>query len=250
MHSYGKWQKTELGAGTVQQRDDEIHLHIPAASAQVYHDAQISDYSSRLPRFSNRPPLRLSVSARFPGKLCGTAGFGFWNHCFEPGLRRVRPPQAIWFFYGSEHNNIALANGVAGSGWKAAIINARRWQFYAMLPLALPGFLLMRNKRFYEALWPIGQRAIGVQEAAMPASLLEQFHNYTIEWHEDRAVFRVNDDIVLDAEGVTSDALGFIAWIDNQYAIVTPQGRFGWGLLDVAQSQSLILRDLKIERSW
>ena len=42
----------------------------------------------------------------------------------------------------------------------------------------------------------------------MPASLLEQFHNYTIEWHEDRAVFLVNDDIVLDAEGVTSDALG------------------------------------------
>lgn len=240
------WQIAEIGAGEVLRRDNEIRLSIPPSDDQRYHDAQITDYDASKARFGNRPPLRLSVSARVLGKIRGTAGFGFWNHAFEPGKHRLRPPQALWFFFGSLPNDIALAKDVAGQGWKAATINARRWQFYALLPLAPPGFLLMRNRRFYNALWPLGQRAIGVSESPLEPELLGEFHLYTVEWHEGHALFAVDGRIVLQAKVEISNPLGFIAWVDNQYAIATPQGRFSWGLLDLPERQTLILRDLQI----
>ena len=240
------WQIAEIGAGEALRRDTEFRLSIPPADDQRYHDAQITDYEASEARFGNRPPLRFSVSARVLGKIRGTAGFGFWNHAFEPGKRRLRPPQALWFFFGSPPNDIALAKDVAGQGWKAAAVNARRWQFYALMPLAPPGFLLMRRRRFYDALWPLGQRAIGVSESLLEPELLDDFHLYTIEWQRDGAVFAIDGEVVLQAKVEISHPLGFIAWVDNQYAIATPQGRFGWGLLDVSARQSLILRDPQI----
>ena len=239
------WHATALGSGVVDRREDEICLKLPPATASTYHDAQISDYQERSD-FRNRPPLRLSVRARAEGTLRGTAGFGFWNDAFVPGRLGFRVPQAIWFFFGSPPNDIALAKGVAGYGWKAATFNARNWRFMALLPFAPIGFVLMRNRALYNAFWPLGQRAIGVSEVLLDPALLDDFHNYTIEWRGDSAVFAVDDKVVMRAPHPASDALGFIAWIDNQYAIVTPQGKFGHGLLDISQAQSLRLRDLQI----
>ncbi|MDE2857575.1 MAG: family 16 glycosylhydrolase [Chloroflexota bacterium] len=221
-------------------------MSIPLASSACYHNAQISDYHALEPRFGNRPPLRLSLLARGEGAIRGTAGFGFWNQVFVPGRRRFRLPQAIWFFFGSPANDIALARGVPGHGWKAATINARGWRFYGLLPFAPLGFLAMRSKRLYQRLWPAGQRAIGVCEAPLDSALLQDFHRYAIDWHADRVLFSVDDEVVLRSERGLNSALGFIAWVDNQYAIVTPQGRFGWGLLDCPEAQKLILRDIEI----
>jgi hypothetical protein len=41
--------------------------------------------------------------------------------------------------------------------------------------------------------------------------------------------------------------MGFVAWIDNQYAIVTPQGNFGWGLLEESAPQWIEIEELRIE---
>ncbi len=239
------WHVTELGTGNVGLDDQGFSLTLPHGDGRTYHDAQISDYERRAD-FANAPPLRLSLRARAEGKIRGTAGFGFWNHAFVPGQRFFRLPQAIWFFFASQPSELALAKGIASHGWKAAAFNARDWRFFALLPFAPLGFLLMRNATLYNALWPIGQRAIGVHEAQLDASLLDEFHTYSIEWRPDGAIFAVDGEIALSAPHVTCGPLGFIAWIDNQYAIVTPQGKFGWGLLDVTQAQSLHLRDLEI----
>ncbi|MDE2852923.1 MAG: hypothetical protein OXN88_02010 [Chloroflexota bacterium] len=241
-----QWQVSEMGAGVVQQSASEIRLILPPAPASIYHDAQISDYSASLRDFANSPPLRLEVRARARGAICGTAGFGFWNHAFVPGLRGFRLPQALWFFFAGPANDIALAKGVAGQGWKAATFNAKNWRFRALLPAAPLSFLLMRNRRLYEALWPLGQAAIGVSEAALEPSLLDAFHTYSIEWRADGAVFAVDGAIALRTRRVPRGPLGFIAWIDNQYAVVTPQGRFGRGLLTLPHEQSLHLREISI----
>ena len=224
-----------------------MRLTNPPAAAKPYHDAQITDYAAS-DGFVNRPPLRLQLEARADGEIRGTAGFGFWNQTFTPGSRRLRPPQAIWFFYASPPNNIALARGVAGYGWKAAVINAWRWQFLALLPFAPLGFLLMRNRVCYQAIWRYGQAAIGVSEAALDATLLHDFHSYAIEWRDDRALFSVDGETVLRAPITIKSALGFIAWVDNQYAIATPQGQFGWGTLDLPRPQGLCLRHIAISR--
>ena len=239
------WRVTELGAGRVRRQDDEIRLEIPAAGGDSYHDAQISDYADRRD-FRNAPPLRLSLRARANGDLRGTAGFGFWNHAFAPGERGFRLPQALWFFYSSPPGNIALAKGVRGHGWKAATIDARNPRFLALLPAAPVGFLLMRSRRLVDALWPIGQSALGVRETLLDESLLADFHTYSIDWHADGAVFSVDGAVVLRTDAVRGSRLGFIAWLDNQYAIVTPQGRFGHGMLDITRPQSLRLRDISI----
>ncbi|MCY4536653.1 MAG: family 16 glycosylhydrolase [Chloroflexi bacterium] len=246
MRRSGEWLTSEVGAGEVLLRGGEVHLSIPRAASARYHDAQISDYHATEPRFGNRPPLRLSLLARGEGDIRGTAGFGFWNQVFVPGRRRFRLPQAIWFFFGSPPNDVALARGVPGHGWKAATINARGWRFYGLLPLAPLGFLAMRSKTLYQKLWPVGQRALNVSEAPLDPMLLQDFHSYAIDWHVDRVVFSVDDEIALYSERAPGSALGFIAWVDTQYAIVTPQGRFGWGLLDSPEPQKLILRDIEI----
>jgi len=243
-----QWRATEIGAGSVQQTDVGIRLTLPPAPASAYHDAQISDYSAPRRDFANSPPLRLELRARAEGDVIGTAGFGFWNQAFVPGERGFRLPQALWFFFGGPPNDIALAKGVAGRGWKAATFNARSWRFRALLPAAPLGFLLMRSQRLYEALWPLAQAAIGVHEAALCPSLLDDFHTYSLDWRADGASFAVDGDVVLRAGGVPRDRLGFIAWIDNQYAIVTPQGRFGRGLLAIPNAHSLHLSDISISR--
>ena len=239
------WQVTELGSGKVGRADGAINLSLDAASSGTYHDAQISDYAARAD-FNNVPPLRLSLSARAHGQLTGTAGFGFWNHAFMPGQRSLRLPQAVWFFYAGPSSEIALAKGVPGWGWKAATFDALNWRFLALLPAAPLGFLLMRSARLYQRFWTVGQRAIGVNETLLDATLLRDWHSYSIEWLADGAVFFVDGALVLRAAHAPRGKLGFIAWVDNQYALVTPQGRFGWGLLDIPAAQALELRDIEI----
>jgi hypothetical protein len=92
----------------------------------------------------------------------------------------------------------------------------------------------------------LGQRALGVAEAALPGDLLAEAHAYTLTWRAGGATFDVDGATVLDTASSPQGPLGFIAWIDNQYAIVTPQGRFGWGVTP-GPAQSLNLERITIE---
>ena len=69
-------------------------------------------------------------------------------------------------------NDMPLAEGVPGCGWKCATLDATRWLFLALTPLALPGFLLKRIPAVYNALWGIGQNAVGVREHALAPAIM------------------------------------------------------------------------------
>ncbi len=244
------WRTTEIGGGQVNPQSGQLWLTNPPTPASDYSDAQISDYTDH--DFAWRPPLRLTVRAYAtpgPDLLRGTAGFGFWNQPFMPGQIGWRLPQAVWFFFSSPPSDIQLAQDVPGPGWKAAAINARRWQFLALAPAAPIGVLLMRIPALYRRLWPIGQQAIGVSEHLLAGELLCAPHTYTLDWRPDGVTFRVEDEVVHEAPCAPRGPLGFVAWIDNQYAVVTPQGRFGFGLLPVEGAQSLVLEHISIEKS-
>lgn len=244
-----RWHLTQIGAGKVIQTSGLLRLQLPSSTAEKYHDAQITDYAGKTD-FVWKPPLRLTVRARFESphhRLRGTAGFGFWNHPFVPGERGFRLPKAAWFFFGSPPNNIALAKDVPGSGWKAATIDATHPPFLALLPTAPIGFLLMRIPALYQRLWPIGQRAINVSEALLDSALLWDMHTYTLDWHHNNLTFAVDGLSIHQTTSTPRGPLGFIAWIDNQYAVVTPRGQFGFGLLTVETEQSLLLEHITIE---
>lgn len=242
------WKITATGNAQVSTDTQPLRLSV-LPTATGYSNAQISNYDPAKRDFQDHALLRLSLRARAadPAALRGTAGFGFWNHPFAPGERGIRLPQALWFFFASDHSNMALAENAPGSGWKAATFNAQRRQFFALLPAALPGFLLMRIPAFYRRFWRIGQDAIGVREAALPLDLLADWHEYTLLWEPQRASFMVDGKIVLETNhALPQKALGFIAWIDNQYAIITPQGHFGWGVVPIEREQSLLLDQIRI----
>lgn len=256
------WHITTYGMGQIHSETDALHLSLPQVDASRYHDAQLTDYHTKAD-FHWKPPLRMTVTAsmsstnanpnspsllaeRGLGGEVGTAGFGFWNHPFVPGERGVRLPKAVWFFFSSPPNNMRLAMDVPGPGWKAATIDATRWQFLALAPAAPIGVLLMRLPALYRRLWPVGQHAIGVSEHLLDASLLLQPRTYTIDWQPDHIRFAVDGLTVHEAHIRIAGPLGFIAWVDNQYAIVTPQGHLGFGLVPVPHPQTLILQHVEI----
>jgi hypothetical protein len=246
------WDIAEIGSGIVTPSADGLRLTVNPT--RQYSNAQIDDYYVRDAgklhfNFRWRPPLRMSVTAwaQKPDTLKGTAGFGFWNHPFSPDMKRLpRLPQAIWFFFSSPPNHMQLAYGVPGFGWKAATIDATRALHLA--PFALPAILLMRVPRLYSRLWQPIQRALKIGECALNIGLLASPHTYTIDWQLDHAVFAVNNVPMLKTPFAPRGALGFVAWLDNQYAIVTPQGKFGFGVLPIEEAHTMILEHVLIEK--
>ncbi len=231
--------------------DSALHFVVGSIACGHYSNAQIDDYAGKPRRhFLWRPPLRLVVRARFShpaGELRGTAGFGFWNdpflmtgHCL-PAL-----PRAIWFFYASLPSDMKLDLNALGCGWKAATIDALRPAALLLAPVALPVVLLMNIRRVYRALWPPIQRAIHVSEAALEASMTE-WHVYVIEWGRCHSHFFVDGELVAGPISSPRGPLGFVMWLDNQYMVATPQGRLGWGVLEVAERQWMEVEEFTIE---
>jgi beta-glucanase (GH16 family) len=85
-----------------------------------------------------------------------------------------------------------------------------------------------------------------VKESPVEASMTE-WHTYAIEWGVERATFSVDGETVLDGAPSPRGPLGFVMWLDNQYMVVKPWGRFGWGLLEEPARQWLEVDWLSIE---
>jgi hypothetical protein len=243
-----KFSRLEQGAGQLLSNEAGIQCTISASTQRIYHNAQLYDYANKQrAHYPHQPLVSFSVTAWFESEspvLAGTAGFGFWNNPLVFGIPRL--PRYAWFFYGGPPMNMALAKGVPGYGWKAAIADFRQPAFLALAPFAPLGFLLMRNRALYERLWPIGQRAIGAAEALIPYDMRTP-HHYALEWQGQTARFWVDDQLMLQTPYAPSGPLGFVAWMDNQYAILTPQGHFGWGVTEIRARQTLHLQNLRIK---
>jgi hypothetical protein len=244
------WQPFIRGAGALEFTGPTLRLVNTTPTAARYTDAQLDDYQT-LPRrrFLWRPPLSLTVQARFShptGQLRGTAGFGFWNDPFMmTGNHRPALPRAVWFFYASPPSNMKLDMHTPGCGWKAATIDALRWPFLALLPTAPAAVPLMHVNLLYRACWPLGQRAINVSEALLPLEMTT-WHTYRLDWLPHRVLFTVDGAAALDCATSPRGPLGFVLWLDNQYMVVTPWGRFGYGLLAAPGRQWLEVSRLEI----
>jgi hypothetical protein len=244
---------TEIGGGTVFHDEGRLGLRVSPTADHQYTNAQITDYDYADFRFIWRPPVRMTVRARASlpaSQMVGTAGFGFWNHPFSPDVRarrKFRMPQAIWYFFSSPPNDMALALDVPGSGWKAAMLDAGRPTALFLTPFALPALLVMQVPALYRKIYPRIQRALAIAECRLNDALLTEMHTYALEWHDTSAVFKIDDQIVLRTPFAPRGPCGFVAWVDNQYAIITPQGRFGSGVTRVAREQTLWIERILVE---
>ncbi len=239
-----RWSQTCIGSGSLSTADSVLRMSISSTRQGEYADAQIDDYGQRARSdFPWRPPLRMEVRARssLPAaiasgstnsvageQLQGTAGFGFWNYPFSVRGDILMLPEAVWFFYASPPSNMALVPGVAGYGWKAQVIHAMRpGALLAAVPTALAtGWGYLSNDIQPAAHWI--QKLSGAQEALLPVEMTT-WHSYALEWRAGSARFWVDGSQVLHTQHPPQRALGFVAWLDNQYAVATPRGvlRFG-----------------------
>lgn len=246
-----RWQRYVVGRAGLETTGSTLRFVNEDTVADEYTNAQIDDYQGRArDEFAWRPPLTLTARARFShpaGALKGTAGFGFWNDPFlMTGLRVPALPGAIWFFYASPPSEMKLDLNTPGHGWKAATIDARRQPFYLLAPSAPLAIPLMNLRPLYRRLWPIAQRAMGVCEALVDTDMTG-WHTHELRWGHDRAEFSVDGRALLTCPRPPRGPLGCVIWFDNQYAIVTPWGRFGYGRLAAPGRQWMELDDLRIE---
>jgi hypothetical protein len=250
-HALAPWNTVAVGGGGLLRTVDGLRFVNPPLDGTRYCNAQLDDYQ-RLPRraFLHRPPLQLTVRARFshaPAALRGTGGFGFWNDPFlMTGLRTPALPRALWFFYAAPPGDLRLAVGTPGHGWKAAALDALTPGAAAALPLAALAAPLLRRPDFYRRLWPYFERRFGIAEAALDVAPA-QWHTYTLTWEPHAATFAVDGAVVLMAPSPRGP-LGFVAWLDNQYLAVHPSGRIRWGLVAKSEQQWLEIAALRLER--
>jgi hypothetical protein len=239
-----------VGVGRLISEPNALTLHCDPNDGKRYSDAQITDYAGLQRRdFPWQPPMRLTVRAAFSHpahEFRGTAGFGLWNQPFMPGQRWPRLPRAAWFFLAGQPCNMQLARDVPGHGWKAATLDATRPPFLALAPSAPLGVLLMRHPTLYRKLYRAAEWALGVAEALIDVDIT-QSHLYTMEWTAAGLHFMVDDHTVLHTRRAPRGRLGFIAWVDNQFAVVTPQGNLGFGLTPHPDAHWLRIESLRIE---
>lgn len=246
----------EIGDGDVQALDDNHYrMNIPKKH-KGYTDAQVDDYYLLHRRnFPWHPPLRMRLRARASHTApTGTLGFGFWNDPFslslgQGGAARRLPavPNALWFFYGSPPNDMALDPDVPGHGWKAASLRSKSLPslllaFPALVAVALAQVKILRRPILQAAL-----RFITAEEHLLEAAL-DEWHEYELHWQAQRATFYVDGVEIHTAEHPPCGPLGFVTWIDNQYAVASPRGGFRFGTLATAEEQWLEIEDLTINR--
>ena len=237
-----RWTQTCIGGGSLNIVDSALRMEFASAQVGKYTDSQVDDYDG-LARsaFTWKPPLRMEVRARssHPAAsatstvestniLRGTAGFGFWNYPFSVRGDVLMLPEATWFFYASPPSNMALVPHVPGWGWKAQVVHSMRLETLASsVPMGLTAaWARLSGETGPAQRWM--QKLTGAHEALLTAEM-NTWHTYVLEWRNAEALFLVDGQQVLLAPQPPTRPLGFIAWLDNQYAVATPRGSFRFG---------------------
>ncbi len=248
----------EMGGGqvTFDAHAGRGRLWVPPTPARQYTNAQLDDYHGfthgrRLgaPQFAGGPPARLALRARASHAApVGTLGFGFWNEPFSVRGAVLSTPQVIWFFYAAPPSNMALAKGVPGWGWKAATLNTGRLPGLLLAPAALAAIALTRVPGLGRPVMALARRLAVAHEALLSDVALDEWHDYELDWQPGEARFTVDGVVRLRSPASTNRPLGFVMWIDNQYAIASEAGQFGFGVTPLPEAQWLEVQNFKLER--
>ncbi|NLG71497.1 MAG: hypothetical protein GX495_05580 [Chloroflexi bacterium] len=244
------------GSRLVETGENGWRLEIPAGDEKQYRLAQLDDYGSR-PRADfpwKAPPLHMSLRARVSAQqIPGTWGFGLWNDPFSmavlSGAERLRLPvlpNTAWFFFASPPNYLSLRDDLPAQGFLAATFRSPRWPA-PLLALGAPALPLLLFPPAARLARRIGRRIVRQNSAALQVDPT-RWHEYSLQWLADRVRFAVDGREVLEAEHSPQGPLGFVLWIDNQYAAFTPQGRLRFGTVPSPQPAWLEVTGLKLER--
>ncbi len=246
----------EQGAGKIEPYSETgVRMSLPSTTSG-YSNAQLDDYHElRRGKFRWHAPLRMHLRARVSHQAPhGTLGFGFWNDPFTislgqrgAGRRLPAPPQAAWFFYGSKPNDLSFTLGVPGHGWKAMVLRSPQIPAPLLLPAAGLGMVLSRIPLIRAPIVNTAKASLQTAEALMDVDM-RSWHTYEILWHPSELTFKVDGDPVLSTDIAPCGPLGFVTWMDNQYAVATGEDGLRFGVLPVDEFQWLEAEALTIEK--
>jgi hypothetical protein len=146
----------------------------------------------------------------------------------EP-LRLPALPNTAWFFIASPPNYLSLRDDLPADGALAATFSSPRLPALALAP-AVFGLPLLAARPAVRLLRNAARRFVLQDAARLPVNLCD-WHTYAIQLRPDRALFQVDHETMLDTAIVPHGKLGFVLWIDNQYAALRPDGTVGFGTL-------------------
>jgi len=237
----------------VSELDNNTHrLTISAGPAGEYRLAQLDDYNhlSRA-QFSWRPPVTIALQARAShAEIPGTWGFGLWNDPFGIkfgfGGEHLLPalPNAAWFFFASPPNHLSLNDNLPGRGALAATFRAPPIPTWILAPglLTLPLLFLRPAARLIRKLASQVIQQDAVQLDIDPTT----WHRYRLDWDKTKVDFSVDGSQVYSTLVSPRGPLGFVLWIDNQFAAWSPDGLLNYGTLP-SESHSIEVKDLVIQ---
>ncbi|MBL1194503.1 MAG: hypothetical protein HND51_09110 [Chloroflexi bacterium] len=246
-------QPLVANGGTITEIENGWRLEIPAGEKGSYRLAQLDDYADlSRKQFPWQPGISLSLEARASHQtIPGTWGFGLWNDPFSlslgfgGGMRRLpAPPNAAWFFFASPPNYLSLRDDIPAQGALAATFRSRPLPapLLALASPALPFMAWPPTTRLVRRL----ARAFIRQDAHQLDMDVTDWHSYSLHWREQQVQFEVNGQSVFQTAIAPYRPLGFVLWIDNQYAALPPNGKLGFGTLKNQEPAWIEVRLLEV----
>jgi len=239
------WVRFAVGRGEIERAPEMVLFSLEGAGAGELSDAEINDHRHHArENFPWTPPLSMEVRARFShpaGELLGTAGFGFWNapYDWEGGIGV--PPNWVWFFYASPPSDVSLTPGQPGNGWKAAMLNGGK----GMGPLMGLVDLVTRMPLTSRVFLGLAYRTLSMGDRLLDTDMTG-WHTYSLQWRREAALFQVDGREVYRVAKPPTLPLGFVAWMDNNCASMTPAGGLETRLLAVPHRQWLEIDYIEI----
>lgn len=241
------------GAQVIEIEPGTWRLQVPAGGGKIYRLAELDDYADQArAEFTWRAPLKLSLQVRVSSaEIPGTWGFGFWNDPFSMAIRggggRLRLPalpNAAWIFHASPPNYLSLEDDLPAQGWYASTYCANQpsaWEF-GLGVFGLPFLFVPPVARLLRRL---GRHFVQQDGASIHADPTK-WHQFEIDWQSEQVVFRMESEPILATQIVPRGPLGFVIWIDNQYAAFPPGGRVSYGTLAYPKPALLEVKELRI----
>jgi hypothetical protein len=228
-----------INGGSITKTGDGWRLDIPEGERGTYRLAQLDDYVILTRRlFHHAPPWRIRLQAKVSATdLPGTWGFGLWNDPFGFSLgfghtegRLPVLPNAAWFFHASTPNWLSFRDGIPARGFFGGSIHSPRLPSLLLAPalITLPLLVIRPFSRLLRKL----TAKIVVQEATEISIDATQFHEYSLEWLRECAVYKVDARTIMKTSISPFPPLGLVIWIDNQFAAWDPGGRLAYGTLE------------------
>ncbi len=240
----------------IYQPNGESLLTIPAGEKGTYRLAQLDDYHSLARKdFLWQEPLTVSLQARCSAiDHTGTWGFGLWNDPFTAsiglgGTSRRLPtlPNCAWFFYASAPNYLSIYDHIPATGFLASTFQS------PLIPAAFlsPGLLLLPLIRIPPAA-RLMRRVLRYwihQDACQLHLNVNDWHEYRLQWYSSSVSFMIDGQKAFETSITPNGRLGFVLWIDNQYAAFLPNGHLSFGTLANLNANYLQVNRLSISQS-